>query len=66
MMENRIYQCRKALLIFANKSLSDFEVPVILSIVFSSKNMGDLTYKRPGWEKSIRPATKNKVFYKTI
>ena len=35
------FTIQTALFIFANKSLLDFGIPVILSIVFSSKNMGD-------------------------
>ena len=66
MKKNRIYQNRIALFIFANKFLSDFGIPVILSIELSSKNMGDLTYKRPEWEQRIRPAGKGEIFYKTI
>lgn len=35
-------------------------------IVFSAKNMGDLTYKRPEWEKKVKDASKSKRFYRTI
>lgn len=35
-------------------------------IVFSAKNMGDLTYKRPEWEREIRPAANGTVFEKII
>lgn len=35
-------------------------------IVFSAKNMGDLTYKRPEWEKKVKDAPEGKRFYRTI
>lgn len=35
-------------------------------IAFSSKNMGDLTYKRPEWEREIKPAANGTVFRRTI
>lgn len=35
-------------------------------IVFSSKNMGDLTYKRPEWEGNVKGATAGKVFTREI
>ena len=34
--------------------------------VFSSKNMGELTYKRPEWEKAVKDAPAGKKFYRTI
>ena len=34
--------------------------------VFSAKNMGDLTYKRPEWEKGIKGAPAGQQFYRTI
>ena len=37
MMGNRAYQSRTALLISANKSLSDFGIPVILSTIYIPK-----------------------------
>lgn len=35
-------------------------------ITFSAKNMGDLTYKRPEWERDIRNAPDGTVFYRVI
>ena len=35
-------------------------------IVFSAKNMGDLTYKRPEWERKIKTAANGTVFERTI
>ena len=35
-------------------------------IVFSAKNYGDLTYKRPEWESGIKGAPAGKKFYRTI
>lgn len=35
-------------------------------IVFTAKNMGDLIYKRPEWEKEIKGAPAGKKFYRTI
>ena len=35
-------------------------------IVFSSKSMGDLTYKRPEWENGIKDAPAGQKFYRTI
>lgn len=35
-------------------------------IAFSAKNMGDLTYKRPEWEREIKPAANGTVFRRTI
>ena len=35
-------------------------------IVFSSKNMGDLTYKRPEWENLVKDAPAGKKFYRII
>lgn len=35
-------------------------------IVFSAKNMGELTYKRPEWENGIMGATYGNVFQRTI
>ncbi len=40
-MIEEAFTIKTALFIFANKPLLDFGIPVILSIVFSSKNMGD-------------------------
>lgn len=34
--------------------------------VFSSKNMGELTYKRPEWEKTAKDAPTGKKFYRAI
>ena len=64
MMGNGAHQSRTALLIFANKPLLDFGIPAILNIVFSSKNMGDITYRRPEREQRIRPTAKGEIFYK--
>ena len=45
MKRNRIYQSWIALLIFANNSLSDFEIPVILSTIYVSKEkIGNMKY----------------------
>lgn len=35
-------------------------------IVFSSKNMGELIFKRPEWEKEVKDAPAGKKFYRTI
>lgn len=35
-------------------------------IVFSAKNMGDLAYKRPEWEREIKSAASGTVFRRTI
>ena len=35
-------------------------------IVFSAKNMGDLTYKRPEWEQMIKTASCGQSFYRNI
>lgn len=35
-------------------------------IVFSSKNYGDLTYKRPEWENNIKGAPAGKIFTREI
>ena len=35
-------------------------------IVFSAKSMGELVYKRPEWENSIKNATGGRIFYRNI
>ena len=35
-------------------------------IVFSAKSMGELVYKRPEWENSIKNASEGRKLYRTI
>ena len=45
MKRNKIYQSWIALLIFANKSLSDFGIPVILNIIYiHTEKIGRVKY----------------------